>query len=433
LTRSSIKGKLVAAAALGTTLFCGYTVTAAAQHVHGQAADSLGTAPVGIVNLSRAVSGTAWQPGAAAQPGHHVTAGAWNLMLHGTAFIQYNRQFGVRAAEQLGSTNWLMLMADRAAGTGMLRLRAMASADVLTVTARGYPQLLQAAQPYHGQTVTDRQHPHELLMELSASFDQPLDDNAGFSFYVAPVGEPALGPVSFSHRPSAASEPGAPLGHHNQDFTHTSFGVATLGLFTRSLKIEGSLFNGWHPDDERTGFDRIRLNSAAGRISMSPSPRWVMAAWYGHLAASTGTHAHAAVDRIGASLLYTLPRGNGSEWSTALIYGADLAAGGAPPLHTVLLETRVALGQANVLFGRVEALRRSAGDLALTGSVSRTVRIGAVSAGYSRTLPALHLMGPLEAAAGARGTINLVPGELDRFYGTTPLGGIVYLQLRFRR
>ena len=34
----------------------------------------------------------------------------------------------------------------------------------------------------------------------------------------------------FMHRPSAADDPFAPLGHHWQDATHEAFGVVTTGL-----------------------------------------------------------------------------------------------------------------------------------------------------------------------------------------------------------
>lgn len=135
----------------------------------------------------------------------------------------------------------------------------MVSAEPWTVTARGYPQLLQVATPYRGGIVTDRQHPHELCSELAVAYEHGVGSNLAGSLYAAPVGEPALGPVVYLHRPSAAYDPVAPLGHHTQDFTHTSFGVVTVGAFTRALRIEASAFNGAHPDD-------VRLRCRAPRL-----------------------------------------------------------------------------------------------------------------------------------------------------------------------
>src|SRR5256886_7988117 len=188
-------------------------------------------------------------------------------MAHGNVFLQYDRQFGTRTDDQFGTVNWLMAVAGRPAAGGSVRFRAMVSAEPWTVTARGYPQLLQVAEPYRGGIVTDRQHPHELISELSVGFEHPVGSRVGASLYAAPVGEPALGPVTYLHRPSAAYDPTAPLGHHAQDVTHTSFGVVTVGVSTRSLRVEASAFNGAHPDEDRTNFDAVRLDSYATRAS----------------------------------------------------------------------------------------------------------------------------------------------------------------------
>jgi hypothetical protein len=43
------------------------------------------------------------------------------------------------------------------------------------------------------------------------------------------------------HRLSAMDDPDAPLGHHWQDSTHVTLGVATA-VRLRNVKIEGSIF-----------------------------------------------------------------------------------------------------------------------------------------------------------------------------------------------
>ena len=367
-------------------------------------------------------SGTAWLPDAARMPGSHWSLGRWTLMTHGSVFLQYDRQLGTRAEDQLGSVNWLMVMAARSGAGGSVRFRAMASAEPWTLTARGYPQLLQVAEPYRGGIVTDRQHPHELISELSVAYEHIIGSKVAGSLYAAPVGEPALGPVSYVHRPSAAYDPTAPLGHHTQDFTHTSFGVVTIGAFTRAARVEASAFNGAHPDDVRTDFDAVRLDSYSARVSCNPAPQWSVAAWFGHVAETGGAHAHGALDRFGASLLHT--RGT---WSTAFIYGADLPTDAGHPLNTLLLETTLELDEVNAVYGRAEYVRRTAADLALVGSVSRELDIGAVSLGYER---ALWRNPRVAIGLGARGTLNLVPEELRLFYGSrTPVGLMAYVQV----
>jgi len=115
------------------------------------------------LSMRRMGSGTAWLPDSGPLPGHHVMLGDWMVMVHYSLFLQYIREYGTRGAYQVGSVNWVMLAAAHPLAGGALRLRAMASAEPWTVGARGYPELLQVAEPYQGDIVTDHQHPHELL------------------------------------------------------------------------------------------------------------------------------------------------------------------------------------------------------------------------------------------------------------------------------
>ena len=186
-------------------------------------------------------------------------------MVHGVAYAEYDKQLGARGDDQFGSINWGMLMAMHSLWGGMLHLHGMLSAEPATIGSAGYPLLLQSGESYRGETLHDRQHPHDLFMELAALYEHPVAQNLALSLYVAPVGEPAIGPVAFPHRPSAASDPLAPLGHHWQDATHITFGVLTLGMFSRTWKVEGSIFNGREPDEHRTDIETRTLDSYAGK------------------------------------------------------------------------------------------------------------------------------------------------------------------------
>src|SRR5690242_4473383 len=187
---------------------------AAAQMPMGMPMPSAGV--LGISD-SRAGSGTSWLPDANPMHAAHYQAGAWTLMLHGAAFALYDNQGSARGANRQAATDWGMLAAHRDLGAGRLSLRAMLSTEPWTVGSRGYPLLLQSGESYGGAPLHDRQHPHDLFVELAALYERPLSRNAAFSLYLAPVGEPALGPVAFPHRPSAAADPFAPLA----DWTHT--------------------------------------------------------------------------------------------------------------------------------------------------------------------------------------------------------------------
>lgn len=407
------------------TLLWGVPAAVSAQHeAHGS-----GSAARPVVELSQArtASGTAWLPDAGRVPGLHTAAGEWSFMLHGAAFLQYVRSLGTRGQGQLGSANWVMFMATRPAVGGRVRLRVMATAEPFTLPGAGYPQPLQVAHPYRGQPAPDRQHSHELIAEASAAYEWAASDGLALSLYAAPVGEPALGPVAYNHRPSAAYEPTAPLGHIAQDYAHESLGVITLGAFGRGARFEASVFNGSHPDEVRTNLDLqgARLNAVAGRLTVAPSAGVTAAAWYGAIPAAGGAHAHGASRRFGASLLHVRARGGGT-WSAALLY-AGLEEEGEPVRHTMLVESTLDLTPAQAVFGRVEYVRRSADELVLTGSVPNELDLAAVSLGAARRL--WHTRAA-SLVAGARVTAHLVPPALEAFYGSrTPLALLAYVRI----
>ncbi len=91
----------------------------------------------------------------------------WMLMSDGLLFATVNHQGGPRGGDEFVSTNWWMGMASRSAGKGQLTLTGMLSLDAATATARGYRELFQSGEVYHGQPIVDRQHPHDLVMQAA--------------------------------------------------------------------------------------------------------------------------------------------------------------------------------------------------------------------------------------------------------------------------
>ncbi len=245
-------------------------------------ADDMMIGPVGV-SMDRMGSGTTWIPDAVTLPSRRRMFGNWMVMAHGFVFAQYDKQSGERGDDQFGSLNWGMLMATRDFAGGRFQARTMLSLDPFTVTRRGYPLLLQTGESYKGQPLHDRQHPHDFWMELGALYQREINKGLAWSIYAAPSGEPALGPVAFMHRPSAMDNPTAPLTHHWQDATHVSFGVLTGGIYSRRWQLEGSVFNGREPDDNRWNFDPIKLDSYSGRFTVNPTNHWSLAGGYGYL------------------------------------------------------------------------------------------------------------------------------------------------------
>ena len=116
----------------------------------------------------------------------------------------------------------------------------------------GYPLLLQSGETADGvTTLVDRQHPHDLPMELAATYARPVGQQSALYLYVAAVGAPAIGPPAFMHRSSGSLLPVAPITHHWFDSTHLTYGVVTAGFVASpKLKMEGSVFRGREPDQD---------------------------------------------------------------------------------------------------------------------------------------------------------------------------------------
>lgn len=385
-------------------------------------------APLGIP-MQRKGSGTTWLPDATPMYGSHAMLAGWDVMLHGVAFVQYDDQGSTRGGRQLGSVNWGMAMASRGVAGGALSLSGMLSAEPFTVGARGYPLLLQSGEAYHGAALHDRQHPHDLFMELAAQYDHAIGRNLAAFVYAAPVGEPALGPVAFPHRPSAADDPLAPIGHHWQDATHVSFGMVTAGVYTRMLRVEGSIFNGREPDDIRTNFDYHgrTLDSYAGRVTVNPTERWSASASYGYLKSPEQLAPGESEHRMTASVLYGRPVGVGGHWASALIYGGNVHAGSSRLASSYLAESDLALDARNTVFGRGEIVEKSGDELTI-GTPTTLYTVGELTVGYVREL--VPLLGG-RVGLGAAATLNVVPSALGVTYGTrTPLGATVFLRVR---
>lgn len=276
-------------------------------HHHGQ--DAL---PVlcGICPLSREADGTAWQPDETPAHEHGWTLGDWQLAAHLQIAAIDTRESGPRGDDEVFSTNYLMVSGRRRAGGGVFGFSSMWSLEP-TMGARGYPVLLQVGETADGvNPLVDRQHPHDLPMELAATYSRTLPGDRAFYVYAAAVGAPALGPPAFMHRASAAALPIAPITHHWFDSTHITYGVITAGIVpSPKFKIEGSGFRGREPDQHRWGFEAPKIDSYAVRFSVNPAPSLAFQVSAGHLHSPEQLHAQANATRLTASAMF------GHQWA----------------------------------------------------------------------------------------------------------------------
>src|SRR2546428_11703495 len=373
--------------------------------------------PLGIPE-TRMGSGTSWLPDASPMHAAHLRLSAWTLMLHGTAVVQYSDQAGARGDRRVNLIDWAMLAASRTIAGGWLHLGGMISSDPWGVGSRGYPLLLQTGESDRGVPLHDHQHPHDLFMELAALYERAVARNLAVSLYVAPVGEPAVGPAAFPHRPSASDDPLAPLAHHWQDGTHITFGVLTAGVFTRTTKLEASVFNGREPDENRTNFDYAgrALDSYSARLSVNPGARWSVSAWYAYLKSPETLHPEESLHRLGGAVLTAAPFGPRGRWAMALIYGANAAIGTGRLANSVVVETNLDLDGKNAGFGRAEYVRKTAVELVgLSVPPATQYDVGALALGYRRALTTVR---GVTAGGWGRGAMNFVPNAPEEGYGS---------------
>ncbi|WP_380787574.1 hypothetical protein [Sphingomonas sp. R86521] len=358
-------------------------------------------------------SGTARLPGAEGMMrGRMIHAGDWMLMAHGYAWGVYTDQGGKRGSDKAFVESMAMLMADRDYGDRVhLQLRGMASLEP-AMGARGYPNLFATGEVANGQPLVDRQHPHDLVMELSARADYRIGDGSVF-VYAAPVGEPALGPSAFMHRGSARYQPLSPITHHWFDSTHITYGVVTAGYQTGAFQLEGSAFKGREPDEYRWNIESPKLDSWSVRGTWTPTANWALQVSHGRLNSPEESHPGEDENRTTASVQYA----NGGLTTTFAYALKDRAPG--PALSALLAEATWEIDRHHAVFGRVENV---ANDELFPNEADalhdRTFRVTRAETGYAYRIP---ISGPFGVALGGTVAAYAKPAALDAAYGAHPV------------
>jgi len=368
-------------------------------------------------------SGTAWEP--ASVPAHEwmLMPNGWELMAHGVIFTDYNQQGGPRGEGKAESVNWGMLMEQHALGSGTILFRQMFSAESLTSPHPGFPELFQTGETYHGEPLVNHQHPHNVFAELSVLYTLPLGEKFSWELYGGPSAEPALGPVTYIHRTSAAELPMAPLSHHLQDSTHTSFGVVTTGFRIERVKLEGSAFNGHEPNEERWSIQPAALDSWSGRVSVAPTRDWTAQYSIGHL-----DHPEALEPwnqwRQTASVEYNHPLVLGN-FATSLVWGRVHEIATTARLNGYLLESTLNFLRRDYVFTRMELVDKN--ELFPEAATHPAYRIGAYTFGGVRDLVQTRAW---QLGLGGDVTFYSKPAVLDAAYGVHPVSFQIFLRVR---
>ena len=309
---------------------------------HGQSDTVAMSGNLGNYPMSRESSGTSWQPDSAPIEALMTMTAHGMRMWQGNIAGVYTDQSGPRGDEQTFNTSMLMFMANRSLGSDTVAFRAMASLEPL-MGPNGYPLLFQTGETGDGQTpLIDRQHPHNLLMEIAASWSHPLSERAALFLYGGPVGEPALGPPVYLQRFSSETNPEAPLTHHWLDATHVTFGLLTAGIVWNTVKIDASVFNGREPDEHRYSVQFRAFDSNSWRVSWNPTVHWALQVSSGYLASPEQLSPDVSVRRTTASAIYDTALANG-HWQTTAAFGRNAPSRGIAT-DGWLLDSTAALG-----------------------------------------------------------------------------------------
>ncbi|MEP9361156.1 hypothetical protein [Sphingomonas sp. KR3-1] len=353
--------------------------------------------------------------------GFHVMAGDWMLMAMGSASLAYTNQGGPHGDNAVYTANMAMLQAMRTwEGGTALTFDVMGSLDAVNGQG-GYPNLFATGETAHGQPLVDRQHPHDLFMELTARLDVPLGGGVTGFVYGGPVGEPALGPAAFVHRKSARYLPLSPISHHWFDSTHISYGVVTGGIATNGVQIEASAFRGREPDENRWDIESPRLDSWSVRATWMPTPNWVVQASHGRLTDPEEMHPGQDENRTTASVNY------GRRGVSAMLAFSAKDRVPGDTLTAWLAEANWDLGRHHSLFGRVENV---ANDELFPDHADplhdQKFRVTRFEGGYAYRIP---LADTGEVALGGSLAAYAKPDALDAAYGRAPLSYTLFARL----
>ncbi|RXD03760.1 hypothetical protein EQZ23_15735 [Sphingomonas sp. UV9] len=367
-------------------------------------------------------SGTSRLPAAEGpMRGYMTQAGEWMLMAHGYAWGVVTDQGGPRGRSEAFVQSMAMLMADRDLGDRFhIQLRTMNSLEPL-MGARGYTNLFATGELANDRPLVDRQHPHDLFMELAAKLDYRLGNGATVFLYGGPVGEPALGPSAFMHRGSARYQPMSPITHHWFDSTHITYGVVTAGYATPAFQLEASAFKGREPDEHRWGIETPRLDSWSVRGTWTPSPFVAVQVSHGRLKEPEAQHPGEDENRTTASVQYA--RGG---LATTFAYSLKDRVPGEK-LSAFLAEATYELSAHHAVFGRVENVANDELFPDHEDPLHDTkFRVTKAELGYAYRL---QIVGPLGLALGGTVAAYDKPAALEAAYGKAPVSWTLFSKL----
>jgi hypothetical protein len=194
----------------------------------------------------------------------------WSTSIHGAAFGIHNTEAGPEEPRTENfSTNWLELRGRYDTASGFFfGVRGRGSAEPYTIPEEGYPQLLQYISPYAGGPLIDRMRARDVIEEAAAEVGW-----RSLRLYVAPIGEPTLGPRPYGLRESSADIAVAPFAYDIQESFHVKTSVVNAALDTKFVRFEGGVFHDGTSTGRHTSLETGDIDSWAARVTVMPSDK----------------------------------------------------------------------------------------------------------------------------------------------------------------
>jgi hypothetical protein len=388
-------------------------------------------------NVGFLSSGTSVEPKATSEFASmiHTSVGRWTFMFHANAFLANTQQSGPRGGDKLYSINWMMPMLSRDFGRHTITFRTMLSLEPATVTKRRYPELFQSGETAYGLPVVDGQHPHELLMEIAGRYDVRITERTRLFIYGGPLGEPALGPTAYPHRSSASENPVAVLGHHQEDSTHISNSVITVGVIGGPVQLEASTFHGAEPNENRWNIDGGKPDSFSSRLTVGMGNKLSGQFSIGRINNREALEPDLDTLRTTASLHHNV-RFSSGHVASSLIWGRnkDLHGHDTRIFNGYTAESTINFLKRNWVWTRIENVDRDrtliVGEKpeALEIEEDPIGRVQAYTFGYERDIPVRPSF--INVGIGAQVTTYGLTSQLKPIYGNRPAGFTVFLHFR---
>ncbi|HUP89742.1 MAG TPA: hypothetical protein VM100_10335 [Longimicrobiales bacterium] len=147
--------------------------------------------------------------------------------------------------------------------SGRIGFDAMASAEPYSLADCGYAHLL-VSDPHCGSYPRDIQAAHPLLMQARARIT-----TGAFGLSAGLADAPALGPLSYMHRASAAVDPIAPYTDHLTNPYHAAYSVITFNATTSRLTFAASAFDSHERHSEPKAIDPHKPDSYSALFSVA--------------------------------------------------------------------------------------------------------------------------------------------------------------------